>query len=507
MAGVAPRPYGRGIGEGTHGTHDYVGPHGGNSSHARDILRKYGYNVRAAGPWTPRLHNAWQQYLNNTRIVGGPTGNEAAKAWNRTPLGRQLNDQKEPVGGRPSSMRGGPYRGSGGPDKAFISGHPGMKIGQRPKDTTIPDPVAAAHSHTKPKNKAAVHAKNLGAGAQHKVGGSGMPGVYSGGPSVNKLIPTSEAETLAGAQYDPQIREAKLQQLRQTADQAQAERDINDWSKQVQDSQSTATKGDTAAGAAVSGDVKNVIQGLIDSLGGSRGAGVIGAAGANDLTAIDQQGAAQNQFNQELAPILRNEQSTNLSRNRAAGEQAQEKLASALVDLQGQRGQAKAKALMDILTANNQARQSNFGNRLAMNNAILAAQSLGLKGDQLKAQLAGMGLQNRIAQAKLTAEQQQAKVASGHPNWAVLNPIDRRKLADQAVADAVKSLPAGVWDENHIMNQAYHNLRVGGYGSARQQGYKGKVPSRSNQVSIIGAIGNSLARARQQHAQGTAAAA
>jgi hypothetical protein len=462
-----------------------------NVPRARSILRRYGFDVEATGPANDRLLDAWKTYR-KAADSGTYSPHEASSDWNSGAGARSRSTGK---GGKPVV---------GGSASEMVS--PGVSTGRNKRDfvkATTKPVVANAHGHTKAKTKAAAHAKVLGAGNHGaKVGGSGIPGVTGAGPAVNKLLPSSYAETLAGAQFDPQIREATLNQLRQKRDQAQAERDINDWASQVQGSQQKATTRDQAAGAAASGDVKNVIQGLIDSLGGSRGAGVVGAAGVNDLTAIKQQGEAQDTYNNDLAPILANEQATNLSRQRALGTQSQDKLAAALIDLQGQRGQAKAKALTDIIQANNQARQSNFGNRLALENANLAAASLGMKADEFAASLRQQGLSNQIARAKLTAAQQAQKIASGHPNWAVLNPVERRQLADQAVADAVKSLPAGVWDEEHILNSAYANLRSGGYGSARR---KGKVPSQRNRVQIIGAVNNALSRARQQHQQAPAA--
>jgi len=275
-----------------------VGPHGGNAIHARQILRRYNYNVRAEGGWTPRLHNAWQHYLQNSRTVGGLSATRAAYNWNHSKIGRQLSDQHRPVGGSVSSMHGGAFRGSGGPSSAFVKAHGGYNKGKRPPATVggqVPhphvNPVTKPHNQAKTHAAAASHAKALGAGG-HKVGGSGVPGVSAAGTDVNKLVPTSYADEIAGQQYDPQIHEALTQQAQGRRDTAQNLANIGGWYKQVQDSLANAAAQDAAAGASTQRDVSSDIQGIIQSLGGSRGAGVVGAAGANALTSIAEQAAS-----------------------------------------------------------------------------------------------------------------------------------------------------------------------------------------------------------------------
>jgi len=499
---MAKSPYGNQTGGDTVA---YGGQRGSNAAHAREILSRAGYNVRLHGPWTPRLHNAWQHYLNKTRTVGGLSAQQAAKRWNKTSLGRQLDDTHRPAGGAVSSMHGGAFRGSGGPSKEFVKEHGNYDPGKRPKGTIHgpktpdrPNPTVNAHDHAKTKVKARVHAENLGAKGHGVGAGAGVPGTDTG-----TLLPRSMADQLAGLQFDPAIREAREQQLRQGRDEAQAQADIRHWGDIVSGSQATAGQRDIESGKRVSADVQGAITGIQNLLGGSRGAGVVGAAGVNDMAALGAEREAQEQYNADVAPILRTQQADQAARRRALASQEANKLSSELVNLQGQRGQAKQKAIMDIIAANNAARQQNFGNRLALQNAELAAQSLGLKSAQVAASLKAAGLDYELGKAKLDQVKEEAKAASGHPNWAAYNSIDRRKLADQAVADAVGTLPPGVWDEEAIWNQALHNLRSGGFKSARRLGHK--VPSRINQVSIIGNVQSAIARARQKQQAGAAA--
>jgi hypothetical protein len=435
-----------------------------------------GYRVSANGALTARLLNAWKHYSALRHAAPGTSPQHAERvhhavtAWN----------QEHPldVSARKTQAYADHLKNQRGKDKKGLT-----------------NAVARAGKHTVAKSRAAAHAQHLGAGGGHKVGGGGIPGVAEGGPAIG------EADQLAGLQFDPQIREATLEQLRQRRDQSQAERDIGSWSDQVSASQGTARTRDQAAGASASSDVRNVIQGLMDSLGSSRGAGVIGAAGVNDLTSLDAQGAAQNTYNNDLAPILAGERATNLSRQRALGSQQQEKLSAALIDLQGQRGQAKAKNLMDI-------KQQRFQNKLALQNAALAAESMGMKESEFQAQLQQMGLSNKMNRAKLRAEQQANKAASGHANWATMNDTDRQVMIDRALKTGMAAIPQGApWDPGHVMNVALGYLRQAGFGSARKNSFTrrgGKVPNRRNQAAILGRLHQAILTAGQNYGQSAA---
>lgn len=472
-----------------------IGPHGGNSVHARQILRRYGYNVRAQGDWTPRLHNAWQHYLNNSRTVGGLSASRAAHNWNQTKLGRQLADQHRTAGGNVSSMHGGAYRGSGGPSSAFVKEHGGYNKGKRPPNTlggAVPkphvDPKVKAHNQARTHAAAATHAKALGAGG-HKVGGSGVPGIAPAGVNVNQLTPKGYAEQIAGQQYDPQIHEALAQQAQAKADTSQNVADISGWYKQVQDSLAHAAAQDAAAGSQTQAQVNNDIQGILQSLGGSRGAGVVGASGVNALASLAQQASGQNALNAQLAPIFQAEQAAASARESALGSQSQAKLADQLISLRGARGQALNAAQAQIMAQNNAARQQNFSNRLAVQNANLAAQSLGLNAANTRSTIAARNastayqyasLAERQAEFKAQLAGQKAAVRSklGGGGWASLPGQSKLAAINSALGFAIKThSKGGKTDWKAVQNTSLAYLRGAGFHSARKMGYRGNVPS------------------------------
>lgn len=445
----------------------------------RRVLRAHGYDVDAKGPLTQRLLSAWKNYRRTVHYgTGGRGTGDNAQPGGVAPETWNAHNQRAHGGGKPPL---GPH---GARSEMVGSPQHFRDAVNRKVDHPHVNPTVKAHNQAKTKVKARVSAQQLGATGVK--GGGNFPGA-----DTNVILPRSMADNLAGAQFDPQIREARLQQLRQGRDQAQAERDIGSWFGQVQAAQKAAAGQDTAAGSRARADVSALVNSVQGLLGGSRGAGVVGAAGVNDLAALAGQGQAQDSFNAEMAPILAGERSSDLSRQRALGSQAQEKLASQLVDLQGQRGQAKAAALMQIIQANNQSRQGNFANRLALNNAALAAQSLGLDAAKTNAQLQQYGLENKMRQAQLAAAQ---KASSPHADWGALNTFDRQKVIDNAIKNAVAELPAGVWDPEHVRNAALAHMRAGGYLSARKGSFKGRVPNARNQQSILGFLNAGINR-------------
>lgn len=473
-----------------------IGPHGANSIHARQILRRYGYNVRAQGVWTPRLHNAWSHYLNNSRTVGGLSASRAAHNWNQTKLGRQLTDQHRSAGGNVSSMHGGAYRGSGGPSHAFVREHGGYNKGKRPPNTlggTVPhpqvDPKVKAHNQAKTHAAAASHAQHLGAGGGHKVGGSGVPGVTPAGVNVNKLAPKGYANQIAGQQYDPQIHEALAQQAMAARDTAQNVTDIGGWYKQVQDSLAHAAAQDATAGSQTQAQVNSDIQGILQSLGGSRGAGVVGGAGVNALASLAQQASGQNALDAQLAPIYQMAQTAAQQREQALGSQTQAKLGDQLVSLRGARGQAVNAAQAQIMAQNNAARQQNFSNRLAVQNANLAAQSLGLDVAKTQAgiaqsrastalQYASLAQRQAEFKAQLAGQKAATRAKLGGGGWSSLPGQSKLAAVNSALNFAIKNHSKnGKTDWKAVQNTSLAYLRGAGFHSARKLSYKGNVPS------------------------------
>lgn len=458
-----------------------------NAAKARQILIAHGYKVSASGPANDRLLSAWKHYRDEASIMGNPAFHQQkVQQWNRA----------NPAGAPASAQGEGKPVVNGSASEMVAPGKHGVNVKQNRQQTVAaisrpptgkPNPTVKAHVQAKAHVKARVAAKNLGVSAPK--GGGSFPGA-----DTATILPRSMADQIAGAQYDPQIREARLQQNRNAADEAQAQRDIGSWWNQVQGEQKTAATRDQAAGAAGRSDVSNLVQSLQNILGGSRGAGVVGASGAADLTALAQTSQAQDQYNQDVGPILAAQRASDQTRQQAIASQNAEKLAAQLVDLQGARGQAKSKALMDVIGANNQSRQQNFQNRLALNNAALAAQSLGLDAAKTNAQLAQYGLENKMRAAAL---KQQSQKANPHVDWHQLQLPDRNTVISAAVKAGLAALPQGApWDPGHVRNAALEYLRnTGGFQSARKLGYRGRVPSKQNQLEIVGALNQAIQNA------------
>jgi hypothetical protein len=447
----------------------------------RSILRNAGFQVDADGPATARLNKAWHAYR-----VGGAA---AAKYWNK-----QNPRTEAPV---VSSARGTHAQNPGGPTDFHAPKQDHVqkqidKANQKATNTNKVQTKAAVHS-------AALAGKQKGVGGGKapsiKVGGSDLPGLKIGNPNVNKLIPTATADKIAGLQFDPQIREALLQQERGKRDTAQAQADISNWFGQAEGSQATAAQRDTAAADSARGSVANELQGIISSLGGSRGAGVVGASGLADLTALASQGAGQEQYNADLAPIIKGQEAGQHARQQALASQAAEKLGSQLIDLRGQRGQAQAAALADILSKNNAARQGNFANRLSAASTALAGQSLLGNQANIASEIWARTQGVKQNARALTLKAKSVKTATGRPSWLEMTPGDQQKAIDVALQPWLDPTTGGLRrgaDPNAVANSIRTNLRGHSFSSARKPGFKGPGVDPRAQASIQNLIWSRL---------------
>jgi hypothetical protein len=433
----------------------------------RKVLRAHGYHVDEGGPLTDRLLSAWRNYR---RGIASGFGK-----------GRGTGDNSQPGAKTPHEWNNHNPRNS-----RDLSGE---RITAEDSPPAKKDFVRDANKRTKTHSNAKVHAKNLGVKGHGKSGPTGgVPGL-AGDTGVNKLLPSSYADKVAGLQFDPAIAEARRALAGHGRDEKQAQADISNWYGQVKTSQGTAATRDAAAGDAARGDVSSAVQAIVQSLGGSRGAGLVGATGVHDLAQITQSGQAQDRYNADLAPLMANEQAGAASRQRAIGSQQDMALQGSITDLVGQRGGAKAKALLDLVSANNQSRQQNFQNRLSLFQTNIAGANLGMDQAKLDAQLQQYGLENKINTAKLSADKKANK-----GGWAALNATDRATLVGRAIQAGLAEVPAGApWDPGHVRNAALDYLRsYGGLGSARKMGYKGRVPSKGNQQQILAAINRAI---------------
>lgn len=430
----------------------------------RSVLLKYGYNVAKVGGWNPRINSAWEHFI---RHQGNK--HKGAHSWNVSETGHT----------------GGPRR--------FKMANPRAGAG-----TQYPTAVGPPAPKARPK-------RNRGGGGANRDGGGGgytdpdmmpvddpyadpdqfpgIPPVDMKGFRTSRMIPRSMADTLAGMQFDPQIQELLGQIARGRRDTAQHKADIGAWYDQVGRSQETARQRDVEAGEGARRSVQGALDSILASLGGSRGAGVVGASGLADLTDLAAQGASQDRYNADTAPLLQAERAGALSRETAMGSQRRSALDQALVGVRGQRGQARAKALLDIIAANNQGRQTNFQNRLALQNAAMAGASLGLNADQAYAGIANQREANRLNRQQLKLQALAAQQKSGRMNWATLNYPDRQTVVHDAVGRAVAGLVQGRghWDPTKVYQDALAYLRSGGFKAAQPYKVQGKFNKRNRQ--------------------------
>lgn len=288
----------------------------------------------------------------------------------------------------------------------------------------VGDPQGWDHTHV---NVTAPYATaQVGAGGQPAPGmrtdGASAGGTIDLGPTQaalpeGKLVPLGyakfgtmidpkTAQDIAGAQFDPQIAAEQLAVNEDPLQAAQNLKDITSWYGQVGKAQQLAATHEHAMTAAGTGSIGDAAAALLSSVGGSanQGAHDVADAGQNAQGTVAAIGAATDQFNQEIAPLLAAEgagQKVNQSRldakqlladrtqltslQSAKGQAAQ----AALAQIEGENNtlaQARAQMADQILGQNNATRQQGFANRMSLTNAQIAAEMSGLKlaNDQAK---------------------------------------------------------------------------------------------------------------------------
>lgn len=222
------------------------------------------------------------------------------------------------------------------------------------------------------------------------------PNLAKGGA---KLLDMGAADAMAGLQFDPQIQDLRVAQAQAPRDTAQQRRDVGGWYQQVLDSLRTAAGRDTAIQAAGVDSVGEATRAIVSSLGGeaNQGSALVGASGQDAVGTLTALGAAQDQYNADLAPLLQSEKAGALSRVEAAGSARLHDLAVKLAQAKGQRGQAEAqgqlqiqqanngildsrnKTLIDILGANNALGQQRYSNAFGQETARISAGVSGAK--------------------------------------------------------------------------------------------------------------------------------
>jgi hypothetical protein len=223
--------------------------------------------------------------------------------------------------------------------------------------------------------------------------------------NFGKMIDPATADAIAGAQFDPQIAESKLVLSHDPLQALQDTKDINSWYQQALNSLDTAAGRDTAGEQSGIKSIQDATSALVSSLGGSAnaGAGLAASAGQNASGTLAAIGAADDQYNNDLSPLIKAEQAeqalsqTNKDKNQQQSDQV------ALENLQGQRGQALTSAQDQIRQENNalaQARAQESASIRGSNNSLAQqgfSNALSLAQAQIAAMISGLNVQTKSA--------------------------------------------------------------------------------------------------------------
>lgn len=204
-------------------------------------------------------------------------------------------------------------------------------------------------------------------------------------------------------------------------------KDIANWYGQVSKSEGTAATRDKAMADAGSSAMQDAAKGIMSSLGGSAmaGSGEIGAVGANDANTLSAMGANDKMLAADLGPIFKLAQA-NASNSRAQQyDQAKSGLQDSLAAAQGKAETDRANALMAILQANNQARQTNFGNQSGLLNTLA---SLQISGANAQSQAQSRAIENALRVSEINKNS--SKNAGG---LAAMTPQERADFVDKIV--------------------------------------------------------------------------
>lgn len=180
--------------------------------------------------------------------------------------------------------------------------------------------------------------------------------------------------SMVGDRYERQqslIESERANMARQNAHNlAQIER----WYGQVLDSQGVAAQRDREFGRAAVGSAQQATEAIIGALGGeaNEGSYVVGAAGQENVGNINAIGTIQDQYNADMAPLLRGEMAGQLAREQALGGSRLRDLSMRLQELQAERGDKEAELRFAVWQANNEILDRRLQNELAIRQANAA---------------------------------------------------------------------------------------------------------------------------------------
>lgn len=254
---------------------------------------------------------------------------------------------------------------------------------------------------------------------------------------------------MAGQSFQASIQELMKQQQMSKAQLAQNITDISGWYGQVLKSVDVAAGRDTEASKAGIDSVNAITKGLVSSLGGASNAasGQVASTGDSNVGLLQAQGTAQDQYNQDVQPILQNEAAGQKTKQTALNTQAQAAFASKMADLMGQKLQAmndkrteamryndtlsqqRLGNLQSIRQSNAQGRQQDYNNKMGSLSARAGLISSGMvAGD--KSSIAHQNADANTTRANAAAIRAM-KTSSGRKAWGALSPGERTHLIGQ----------------------------------------------------------------------------
>lgn len=304
-------------------------------------------------------------------------------------------------GSEGTTIRQGPSKGSSKPPKKTGPKKGGKKGGSKkdgpkkdgPKPPVYADPTAALWpgvmevAGAAPASASGIDYEALA--AQTRIDPALLRGLR---PNVGNLIPLALARhgarvmgsdeidelvsTMIGDRYSRM--QALAQQEREDMRRQNAHNlaQIERWYGQVLGSQGVAAERDREFGRAAVASAEDTTRGIISALGGeaNEGSYVVGAAGQENVGNINAISTIQDQFNADMAPLLKGEMAGQLAREQALGGARLRDLAMRLQELQSERGSREAELRFRIWQANNEILDRQLQNELAIRQANAALQ-------------------------------------------------------------------------------------------------------------------------------------
>lgn len=261
-----------------------------------------------------------------------------------------------------------------------------------------------------------------------------------GVPGLNyKFIdPTALANSITGAQYNPQISALQQQLVDARKQGTQNQADIKAWYDTLANDLATTTASDASAAKAQLADHDAGVQGILNVLGGNVGAANSAAAfGAIDRGALEKLQASRANYDSALAPAFRSQGAdaalTQLNRDRTA----QQDLAQQLTAARTAKGTAFAGAYQNALDDNlkNQVAAINAKSQLAMLPYQVAQAQTGLATSNANLKMAGLQYNTQVLKNQILGQQANGPV----PLFGKLNPEQLTGLSNQLLSQAVSS--------------------------------------------------------------------